>query len=53
MNEPHMAPWWFPANDHPLDKARMDLHITVPAAEQVVANGRLVARRRHAGDRAT
>ena len=22
MNEPHMAPWWFPANDHPLDKAR-------------------------------
>ena len=22
MNEPHMAPWWFPANDHPRDKAR-------------------------------
>ena len=22
MNEPHMAAWWFPANDHPLDKAR-------------------------------
>ena len=21
MNQPHMAPWWFPANDHPLDKA--------------------------------
>ena len=23
MNEPHMAPWWFPANDHPLDKATL------------------------------
>ena len=21
MNQPHMAPWWFPANDHPQDKA--------------------------------
>ncbi len=30
MNQPHMAPWWFPANDHPLDKARIDMHITVP-----------------------
>ena len=26
MNQPHMAPWWFPANDHPRDKARMDIH---------------------------
>jgi hypothetical protein len=30
VNEPHMAPWWFPSNDHPLDKARMDIHVTVP-----------------------
>ena len=30
MNEPHMAPWWFPANDHPADKALMDISITVP-----------------------
>jgi aminopeptidase N len=22
MNEPHMAAWWFPSNDHPSDKAR-------------------------------
>ncbi len=49
VNEPHMAPWWFPANDHPLDKARMDLHITVPADRQVVANGRLLGVRRDAG----
>ena len=34
MNEPHMAPWWFPANDHPRDKATMDVRITVPQAAQ-------------------
>jgi aminopeptidase N len=39
MNEPHMAPWWFPANDHPLDKARYDFHITVPQGKRVIANG--------------
>ncbi len=39
MNQPHMAPWWFPANDHPLDKARIDVHITVPRGRQVVSNG--------------
>jgi aminopeptidase N len=44
MNEPHMAPWWFPANDHPLDKAAIDIHITVPSDRKVVANGRLVKR---------
>jgi aminopeptidase N len=52
MNEPHMAPWWFPANDHPLDKARMHLFITVPRRKQVIANGRMVGVRR-AGDHAT
>jgi aminopeptidase N len=44
MNEPHMAAWWFPANDHPMDKARIDLHVRVPRGKQVVANGRLVGR---------
>ena len=44
MNEPHMAPWWFPSNDHPRDKARMDIHVTVPKAKQVIANGRRVGR---------
>jgi len=52
MNQPHMAPWWFPANDHPSDRARMDISITVPADKQVVANGRLVSREVH-GRRAT
>ena len=49
MNEPHMAPWWFPANDHPRDKARMRLHITVPRGKQVIANGQLVKKTRKPG----
>jgi aminopeptidase N len=44
MNEPHIAPWWFAANDHPSDKATFDIHIRVPRGRQAVANGRLVAR---------
>jgi aminopeptidase N len=49
MNEPHMATWWFPANDHPLDKASYDIRITVPKGKDVVANGVLVDRRKHHG----
>lgn len=47
MNEPHMAPWWFPANDHPQDKARMDITITAPKEDKVIANGRRVSRHHH------
>jgi len=49
MNEPHIAPWWFAANDHPRDKASYDIRIRVPRGQQVVANGRLMSRRT-AGD---
>jgi len=42
MNEPHIAPWWFPANDHPADKARFDISVMVPVGRQVIANGLLV-----------
>ena len=45
MNEPHMAPWWFPANDHPSDKAAMDVRITVPRGFKVLSNGLPVGRR--------
>ncbi len=44
MNQPHMSPWWFPANDHPSDKARMDISLTVPRGKQVFANGERVSR---------
>jgi len=49
MNQPHMAPWWFPSNDHPSDKALMDISITVPRGKQVFANGELVNRVRRNG----
>lgn len=39
QGEPHMAAWWFPSNDHPRDKARMAISVTVPAGRQVIANG--------------
>lgn len=41
MGQPHMAPWWFPANDHPSDKATFKVRVTVPRGKQVVSNGRL------------
>jgi aminopeptidase N len=47
MNEPHIATWWFPANDHPRDKASFDIRIAVPRGNQVIANGVLVDRKRH------
>ncbi len=49
MNEPHMATWWFPANDHPRDKASFDIRITVPRGKDVVANGVLVSKRKRPG----
>ncbi len=44
MNEPHMAPWWFASNDHPLDKATYDIRITTGREREVISNGRKVSR---------
>ena len=30
IGEPTSAPWWFPSNDHPQDKALYDFHLSVP-----------------------
>ena len=49
MNQPHMATWWFPSNDHPSDKALMDISITVPRGKQVFANGDRVSITRSEG----
>jgi aminopeptidase N len=46
VNEPHMATWWFPANDHPRDKATFDIRITVPKHLDVIANGVRVGKRK-------
>ncbi len=42
-DEPNAAHTWFPANDHPLDKASFTFQITVPRTRQVIANGDLTA----------
>lgn len=52
MNQPHMAPWWYPSNDHPSDKATFDIRVNVPRAKEVVSNGVRVSRR-VSGKRAT
>src|SRR5690606_25674374 len=41
MSQPHGAATWFPANDHPSDKARFRFEITTPADITAVANGEL------------
>lgn len=38
-SEPVGAPSWFPTNDHPTDKARYRLAITVPDSYQVIGTG--------------
>ena len=37
--EPESAWWWFPSNDHPLDKAAYDISVTVPKGLQTISNG--------------
>jgi aminopeptidase N len=40
-DEPNAASTWFPVSDHPLDKARYTLRVSVPRGLSVVANGTL------------
>jgi len=42
LGEPDAARRWFPANDHPSEKATFTFRVTVPAGLTAVANGRLV-----------
>ncbi|MEV6329480.1 M1 family metallopeptidase [Streptomyces sp. NPDC051909] len=37
--EPDSAVWWFPSNDHPLDKATFDVSVLVPDGTQAISNG--------------
>ncbi|WP_330455894.1 M1 family metallopeptidase [Streptomyces sp. NBC_00820] len=43
--EPQGAMTWFPANNHPTDKASYDFTLTVPEGRTAVANGVLLGRR--------
>ena len=42
LAEPDGARYWFPANDHPRDKATFRFEIVVPQGLTVAANGRLL-----------
>ena len=42
--QPEGAATWFPANDHPLDKAAFTFKVSVPEGTEVIANGELVSR---------
>jgi aminopeptidase N len=44
VNEPQIAPFWFPSNDHPTDKATFDVSIAAPQGVEIVSNGTLVSR---------
>ncbi len=44
VSEPAGAATWFPANDHPTDKATYDLTVTVPEDLSVIATGTLQQR---------
>ena len=41
IGEPHVAATWFPANDHPRDKASFTIAISVPAGTEAISNGAL------------
>lgn len=44
VTEPQGAPAWYPANDHPTDKALFEFRIRVPDRIEAVANGALKGR---------
>ncbi|GAA3840771.1 M1 family metallopeptidase [Saccharothrix violaceirubra] len=39
IDEPDAAPWWYPSNNHPTDKATFDVSVSVPDGLEVVSNG--------------
>jgi hypothetical protein len=52
VGQPHGAATWYPANDHPSDKASYRFEITVPRGLEAISNGEL-ERRVSRGSRTT
>jgi aminopeptidase N len=48
-NEPEVAWWWYPSNDHPTDKATFDVSVAVPDGSQAISNGVLTSKHSRAG----
>ncbi|MFC3994681.1 M1 family metallopeptidase [Nocardiopsis sediminis] len=49
LGQPEASWWWFPANDHPRDKATFDVAVTVPEGTSAVSNGVLTGETTRAG----
>ena len=49
VGEPHVAATWYPANDHPTDKASFTFRWTVPEGVEVVGNGKLAGQKTQGG----
>jgi aminopeptidase N len=45
VGEPEIAAWWYPANDHPRDKAKYDVRVKVAKGLEALGNGVLVSKR--------
>jgi len=39
IGQPEISWWWYPSNDHPLDKATWDVSVLVPDGVEVLSNG--------------
>ncbi|WP_163510562.1 M1 family metallopeptidase [Fodinicola acaciae] len=50
LGEPEASAWWFPANDHPLDKATYRVAITAPSDLSALSNGNLVSKQTTGAD---
>ncbi|WP_026316527.1 M1 family metallopeptidase [Actinokineospora enzanensis] len=42
VDEPNSAPWWYPSNNHPTDKATFDVNVEVPDGLSALSNGTLL-----------
>lgn len=49
LGEPDSAAFWFPVNDHPIDKATYTIQVSVPAGLTAVSNGSLESRQTRNG----
>lgn len=39
VDEPQISPWWYPANNHPTDKATFDVSVAAPKGLEGISNG--------------
>ncbi|HEV2779512.1 MAG TPA: M1 family metallopeptidase [Actinophytocola sp.] len=44
VDQPHIATWWYPSNNHPLDTATFDVSVAAPEGLEVLSNGVLISR---------